>query len=269
MNASLILTRNHVTCSGQGERTLLFGHGFGCDQQIWSQVAPAFERDYRVVTFDYVGCGRADPGAYDEQRYQTLDGYALDVLEVAAALAPGPVTFVGHSVSGAIGMLAAIAEPGRFEQLIALGPSPRYLNDEDYHGGFERADIADLLDMMERNRFEWAGYLAPRVMDNPDRPELADGLRRSFLAADPVISRRFAEATFLCDIRAQLPRVSLPTSVLYCESDIIVPLTAVDYLARRLPRCRLHRLAASGHYPQVSHPRLVIDAIHQELNARP
>ncbi|MBL1377596.1 alpha/beta fold hydrolase [Zobellella iuensis] len=262
-----VLARHHVQLSGQGKTPLIFAHGFGCDQQIWHRVIPAFEADYRIVLFDHVGCGRSELSAYDAGRHGSLEGYARDLLELCDALGLEQATLVAHSVAGAIGMLAAIDQPERFRQLIAIGPSPCYVNDGDYKGGFEPADIRALLDMMERNHVEWAGHLAPLVMDNPHRPELAEDLRQRFAAAEPAISRRFAEVTFMSDIRARLPRVTVPTSILYCDTDAVVPLSAIEYLGRHLPRCRLHRLPASGHYPHLSHPDAVIAALRQELAA--
>ena len=202
-----VLARNNVKVSGRGTQPMLFAHGFGCDQNMWRFVAPAFEDDYRVVTFDYVGSGRSDLGAYDAKRYASLDGYAQDVLDVCHALDLHDIIFVGHSVSSMIGVLAANREPERFAQLVMLGPSARYVNDADYVGGFERADLEGLIDMMDRNFIGWANFLAPVVMKNPERPELGAELEESFCSTDPVIARRFAEATFFADNRADAAEV--------------------------------------------------------------
>lgn len=260
------LRRHHTRVYGDGQPTLVFAHGFGCDQQIWHGVSPAFEDQSRVVLFDLAGCGRSDPAHWSASRHNSLDGYSTDLIELLDALGSGPVIYIGHSVSGAIGFLAAIRRPDLFQRVIAIGPSPRYINEApDYFGGFEEPDILGLLDMMERNQFEWAGYLAPQVMGNSHRPELADDLRATLASANPITSRRFAEVTFLSDIRDQLPRIPVPVSILYCREDIIVPLEVVDYLRDQIPDCQTQLLDATGHYPHMSNPDAVTRAIRDEL----
>src|SRR4051794_37510096 len=216
-----VIARNNVKSFGQGRQPMLFAHGFGCDQNMWRFVAPAFADDYRIVLFDYVGSGKSDLAAYDAKRYSTLDGYARDVLDVCHALELDDVIFVGHSVSSMIGVLAAIREPSVFSKLILVGPSPRYINDSPYVGGFERKDIEALLDTMDKNYIGWANYMAPAIMKNTDRPELSAELTDSFCSTDPVIARRFAEATFLADNRSDLAKVDIPALVLQCSDDII------------------------------------------------
>jgi sigma-B regulation protein RsbQ len=207
-----VLTRNNVKVGGRGTQPMLFAHGFGCDQNMWRFVAPAFAEDYRIVLFDYVGSGRSDVAAYDAERYASLDGYADDVLDVCHTLGLRDVVFVGHSVSAMVGVLAAKREPALFTDLVLIGPSPRYLNDApDYVGGFERSDIDGLLETMDKNYIGWANYLAPAIMANPDRPELGQELNDSFCSTDPVIARRFAEATFFADNRADLAGVRVPS----------------------------------------------------------
>src|SRR5690349_13072120 len=142
--------RNHVQISGAGRGTIFFAHGFGCDQNMWRLLAPYYAERYRVVLFDLVGCGGSDLKAYDRAKYATLQGHAGDVLEIARELDDGkPAIFVGHSVSAMIGMLAGIREPARFAAQIMIGPSPCYINDGEYIGGFERSDIESLLDTLE------------------------------------------------------------------------------------------------------------------------
>lgn len=260
--ARSILERNNVAVSGSGAQTVIFGHGFGCDQQIWRHVAPAFEQAYRVVRFDYVGCGGSDPLAYDEARYATLEGYAQDLLEVCDALGLRDASYVGHSVSGMIGALAAIREPGRLARLIMVCTSPCYLDKPpDYLGGFTRGDIDGLLEMMERNYLDWAGYMAPIATGNPDRPELAAEMEASFSSADPITAHHFAEATFLADYRAALPQVPTPALILRCRDDAFVPLTVGDYLHSRLPHSELRTMRATGHCPHLSDPEELIEEI--------
>jgi sigma-B regulation protein RsbQ len=266
--AQNILVRNNVKVSGSGRQPMLFAHGFGCDQNMWRFVAPAFEPDYRVVFFDYVGAGKSDLAAYSTERYDNLDGYAQDVLDVCAALDLREAIFVGHSVSGVVGMLASIREPARFERLVLVGPSPRYINEPpDYVGGFERADITGLLDVMEKNYIGWANFLAPVVMKNADRPELARELEESFCSTDPKIARLFAEATFLSDNRADLPKVPVPSLIMQCSEDAIAPPEVGEYLSRHLPQSTLRVLEATGHCPQMSHPEETVRVIKEYLAA--
>ena len=263
-----VLTRNNVRVSGSGAQPMLFAHGFGCDQNMWRFVAPAFERDHRAVLFDYVGSGKSDLSAYDAERYASLDGYAQDVLDVCHALDLRDVIFVGHSVSAMIGVLAANREPERFDRLVLIGPSPRYIDDApDYVGGFQRADIEGLLETMEKNYIGWANFLAPAIMKNPDRPELSAELEASFCSTDPVIARRFAEATFFADNRADLAGVRHPALIMQCAEDIIAPTPVGEYLHRALPASSLALLRATGHCPHMSHPEETIDVIRRWLDA--
>jgi sigma-B regulation protein RsbQ len=260
-----VIRRNNVTTAGNGP-PMLFAHGFGCDKTMWRFVAPAFARHYRTVLFDYVGMGNADRSAYDPARYGTLDGYAQDVLDVCSELDLEDAVFVGHSVSAMIGVLAAIREPRRFRRLVLIGPSPRYLDDPpDYTGGFRREDIEGLLQMMDGNYLGWAAYLAPVVMGNDERPELARELEASFCSTDPLIARRFAEVTFLGDNRADLPRCHVPALILQCAQDAIAPDVVGEYVHRHLPHARLQRMRATGHCPQMSHPDETIGLIREYL----
>ena len=267
MDLTDVLTRNNVKESGRGTRPMLFAHGFGCDQTMWRFITPAFENDYRIILFDYVGSGKSDSAAYDPERYATLDGYASDVLEICEALDLRDVVFVGHSVSSMIGVLAANREPDRFSQLVMVGPSPRYINDEGYVGGFERADIEGLLDLMDRNYIGWADFLAPVVMKNPDRPDLTEELHESFCSTDPKITRRFAETTFFSDNRADLASVRVPSLIMQCAEDAIAPVEVGSYLLRTMPDSTLRMMKATGHCPHVSHPEETIEVIRGYLSA--
>jgi len=263
-----VLARNNVTVLGHGTRPMLFAHGFGCDQNMWRYVAPAFADDYRIVLFDYVGSGKSDLAAYDAERYASLEGYAQDVLDVCHALDLRDVVFVGHSVSAMVGVLAANREPERFAHLVMVGPSPRYLNEPpDYVGGFEPADVEGLLETMDRNYLGWANQLAPAIMKNPDRPELGEELTESFCSTDPVIARRFASATFLSDNRADLARVRVPTLVLQCSEDIIAPTSVGEYVHRSIPGSTLRLMAATGHCPHMSAPGETIALMREYLGA--
>jgi sigma-B regulation protein RsbQ len=214
---------------------MVFAHGFGCDQNMWRLVAPAFEDDFRVVLYDHVGAGGSDLKAYDRIKYGELSGYADDLIEILRELALPPAVFVGHSVSSMIGVLAANRAPELFERLVLVGPSPRYINDEGYVGGFDTAQIGELLDFLGDNHLGWSATMAPAIMGNADRPELGEELAGSFCRTDPAIARQFAEVTFLSDNRADLPLVKVPTLVLQCSDDIIAPLEVGDYVHRQLP----------------------------------
>jgi sigma-B regulation protein RsbQ len=263
-----ILARNNVKVFGKGTQPLLFAHGFGCDQNMWRFLTPAFEDAYRIVLFDYVGSGKSDLQAYSPERYATLDGYAQDVLDICRALDLQHVIYVGHSVSSVVGMLASIKEPARFDRLILIGPSPCYINEPpDYVGGFERADIEGLLDVMGKNYIGWANYLAPVIMKNPGRPELSAELEQSFCSTDPKIARLFAEATFYSDNRRDVPQVTVPALIMQCSDDAIAPLAVGDYLARHLPNSTLRVMQATGHCPHMSHPEETIQLIGEYLNA--
>jgi sigma-B regulation protein RsbQ len=262
-----VIRRNNVKVLGRGTQPMLFAHGFGCDQQMWRYVAPAFEDDYRVVTFDYVGWGGSDRSCYDERRYGALEGYTQDVLDVIHALDLDDVVFVGHSVSSIVGVLAANQEPTRFAELVLIGPSPRYINDTPYVGGFERGDIDGLFEMMDKNFIGWANFLAPAIVRNPDRPELGEELTRSFCSTDPLIARRFAQATFYADNRQDLTAVRTPSLILQCADDMVAPEAVGDYLHAQLPQSTLVRMKATGHCPHLSHPTETIALIKQYLSA--
>ncbi|RYD82831.1 MAG: alpha/beta hydrolase, partial [Verrucomicrobiaceae bacterium] len=242
-------------------------HGFGCDQNMWRFITAAFEDDYRIILFDYVGSGKSDLSSYYPERYGRLEGYVQDVLEVCKALDLSDTVFVGHSVSSMVGVMASIQQPERFAQLVLVAPSPRYINDGDYVGGFDQADIEGLLDTMDRNYIGWAGFLAPTIMQNPDKPELSRELDESFCSTDPEIARRFAEATFFADNRSDLPAVTVPSLIMQCSEDVIAPLEVGEYLQRHLAGSMLRVLEATGHCPHMSHPEETIRVIKEYLAA--
>lgn len=261
-----ILFRNNVKVIGQGTQPMLFAHGFGCDQNIWRFIIPAFKKDYKIILFDYVGSGKSDRSAYNPERYSNLNGYAQDIMEICGALELTDVIFVGHSVSSVIGMLTSIQSPSLFSHLILIGPSPCYINyPPDYMGGFERQDIEELLDIMDKNYIGWASFLAPIVMKNEERPELTEELQTSFCSTDPVIASIFAKTTFYSDNRSDLPKVKLPSLILQCADDAIAPTQVGYYLHHHLFQSTLKLMKATGHYPHLSHPRETIDLIKEYL----
>jgi sigma-B regulation protein RsbQ len=262
------LLRNNVRVTGRGTRAIVFAHGFGCDQNMWRLVAPAFEDTHRVVLFDHVGAGQSDLAAYRRDKYATLDGYASDVLEICERLALQDVIFVGHSVSAMIGVLAARRNPAQFSALVLVGPSPRYINDGDYAGGFSREDIDGLLSSMESNYLGWSSAMAPVIMANGDHPELGEELTNSFCRTDPSIAADFARVTFLSDNRKDLPGVQTPALILQCSEDVIAPLAVGEYVHRQMPNSRLVVMKATGHCPNLSAPAETTAAIKDFLRAQ-
>jgi sigma-B regulation protein RsbQ len=260
-----LLDRNAVTITGDPEGpTIVFAHGFGCDQEIWAQVAPAFDAGHRVVRFDHVGSGRSDHRAHDPDRHATIDGYAADLVELGEALELRGATYVGHSVSGMIGALASTAAPHLFGHLVLIGASPRYLDDEDgYRGGFSLQDVTDLLAAIDDDYLHWARTMAPVIMGNPDRPDLADELGVVFSRLEAGTARSFARATFLADVRDRLPDVPARCVVVHCREDAVVPDEAARYLHRHLRHSEFLLLDATGHCPLLSAPQQVIDAIRR------
>jgi sigma-B regulation protein RsbQ len=245
---------------------VVLAHGFGCDQNMWRLTVPALADDYRVVLFDYVGAGRSDPSAFSAERYASLDGYAQDVVEVCEALDLRGAAFVGHSVSAMIGVLAAAKAPERIGSLIMVAPSPRYIDDLDYRGGFSAEDIDELLVSLESNYLGWSSAMAPVIMGNPDRPELGEELTNSFCATDPDMARAFARTTFLSDSREDLKTVGVPTLVLDCTQDVIAPREVGAYVHRAIAGSRLVTLDATGHCPHMSAPEATNEAIRTFLS---
>jgi sigma-B regulation protein RsbQ len=263
-----VAARNHVIEHGSKDaQPMVFAHGFGCDQGMWRYVWPAFANDHRIVLFDLVGFGNSDHSAWNPNRYASLEGYAEDVLEICRELELTDVIFVGHSVSSMIGVLAAAAEPERFDRLVLIGPSPRYIDDEDYVGGFTREDIEGLLESLDSNYLGWSSEMAPVMMGNEDRPELSEELTNSFCRTDPDIAGHFARVTFLSDNREDLARVATPSLVLQCAQDAIAPEAVGAYVHDRLPNSSYVELNATGHCPNLSAPEETVASIRAFLSA--
>jgi sigma-B regulation protein RsbQ len=262
-----IIFRNNVNILGKGTKSIIFAPGFGCDQNVWKSVAEAFEKDYQVILFDYVGLGRSDIHAYDSKRYSSLAGYAQDVLDVCKALDLKDTIFVGHSVGSMIGALASLSHPEYFSRLVMIGPSPYYLNDPPhYYGGFEKEELLGLIDMMDKNYIGWANVFASTVTNNPERHEVKRQLEERFCSTDPIIAREFAEAAFFADNRSDLKKVTVPALILQCSNDIIAPLAVGEYIHHHLPNSLLKIMDATGHCPHMSHPEETIRLISQYLN---
>ena len=264
MPESSIVTRNNVQVRGKGP-PMVFVHGFGCDQSMWRLLTPHFAETHTCILLDLVGSGQSDLSAYDRDKYASLQGYAADLCEVLAAVTSAPAVCVGHSVSAMIGMLANLQSPDQFLAQVMVGPSPCYVNDGEYVGGFERADIESLLETLESNYLGWSSNMAPAIMGAPEQPQLAVELTNSFCRTDPDIAKQFARVTFLSDHRADLPKLQAPTLVLQCSDDVIAPLTVGEYLERTIPNCTLRIIENVGHCPHLSAPSASADAIEQFL----
>lgn len=259
--------RNNVHIAGEGPATMVFSHGFGCDQSMWRFLAPVFAARYRTIVYDLVGSGRSDLSAYERSKYASLHGYAEDLLEIIDVCASGPVIHVGHSVSAMIGLLASIRAPERFTAQVMVGPSPCFINDGDYVGGFNRSDIDSFLETMEANFIDWSRQVAPMIMGAPDRPDLRQELTDSFCRNDPAIARHFARTTFLADHRADLPKSTVPALILQCSDDMIVPHEVGPYMLRHLPNSTLRTIDNVGHCPHLSAPGPSVRAIEAFLES--
>ena len=269
--ASVLKQRNNINVHGDGDGkpTMVLLHGFGCDQSMWRLLVPAFRERFRIVLFDLVGSGNSDLSAYDKAKYSTLHGYADDLLDVIEHSAPGPVVFVGHSVSAMIGLLASNRAPHRFAAQIMVGPSACYIDDASYRGGFSREDIDDLLDTMAGNYLGWSSTMAPAIMGAPDAPELGVELTNSFCRTNPEIAEHFARVTFLSDHREDLARSTVPTLILQCSDDIIAPREVGDFIHRAIAGSTLEIIENTGHCPHLSAPAASIDAMRAYLATPP
>ncbi|MDB4975409.1 MAG: alpha/beta hydrolase fold protein [Myxococcaceae bacterium] len=249
-----VLKRNNVQVTGSGQRALVFGHGFGCSQEDWKQVAPHFESNYRVVLFDLTGCGGSDLGAYDRDKYTSLQGHATDLLEIVGALGLTQVSYVGHSAGAMVGILAAIREPARFDNLAVVGASPGYIDEAGYVGGSERKQIEGVLASMSHDYLQWCEAVVPAAMGNSERPQLARELVRTFKRANAEIATHFGRAIFLSDYRSALPQLLTRTLVVQSAEDLFVPEVVGRYIVEHVQKGKLHQLRSTGHYPQLSDP---------------
>lgn len=266
-----VLQRNNVRLLGKrSDPVLLFAHGFGCNQAMWDAVASAFADKTYQILFDYVGSGQSDLRCYQFERYATLQGYAQDILDICDAIAiERDVIFIGHSVSCSIGVLAALARPQLFKEMIFLGPSPCFLNDPPYYyGGFEKSDLESLLALMNQNYVGWAEYLAPVVAGPGNDSEIAGELTDSFCSTDPIIAQHFAKATFFADNRADFAKLSLPCLLLQHKEDALASVSVGEFLHQQLKQSQLRVLDVAGHAAHMSHPRLVITALQDYLTQR-
>ncbi len=263
MNA---IQRNNVVIKGKGEQVMLFAHGFGCDQNMWRYITPAFEEDYKIVLIDHVGAGKSDLTAYSPEKYSQLEGYAEDIVEICSELELKDIIFVGHSVSAVIGIIASLKEAHIFKSLILVGPSPSYINDGDYVGGFTHQQITELLESLDNNHLGWSMAMAPVIMANPEREELAEELSNSFCRTNPEIAKQFARTTFFTDKRDLIPQVTIPTLILQCSEDVIAPEEVGVYMHEKIKNSKLVLMEATGHCPNLSAPEETISAMKAFLS---
>jgi len=261
-----VIERNNVIVKGAGANVMMFAHGFGCDQNMWRFIYPAFEAEYKIVLFDHVGAGSSDLSAYSYKKYDNLDGYAHDIIEIANVLEVKDMVFVGHSVSAIMGLIATDIAPELFKSIILVSPSPSYINDEEYIGGFDRFEIDELLESLENNHLGWSMAMAPVIMGNSDRKELGDELSNSFCKTDPEIAKHFARTTFLTDKRDILQQAKIPSLILQCSNDIIAPVEVGRYMHELMPHSKLVIMNATGHCPNLSAPEETIAAITSYLH---
>jgi sigma-B regulation protein RsbQ len=259
--------RHNVAIRGDGRPTFVFAHGFGCDQTMWRFVAPHYAERYRTVCYDLAGSGRSDLSAYDRDRHGSLQGHADDLIDLVRAVSSEPVVFVGHSVSSMIGLLGGIQAPELFAAQIWLGPSPCYINDGDYVGGFTREDVESLLETLDSNYLGWSSTMAPAIMGAPDQPHLAEELTNSFCRTDPEIAKHFARVTFLSDNRADVAKLQQPTLILQCSDDLIAPQPVGEFLQRTLPNGTLRVIQNVGHCPHLSAPGSSVEAMDEFLDS--
>jgi len=262
-----VLARNNVKVIGNGSKTLMLAHGFGCDQNMWRFMTPALEQKFKIVLFDYVGSGSSDLSQYDKERYSRLEGYAEDIVEIGEALQLTDVIFIGHSVSSIIGSLASIEAPKLFSKMIMICPSPCFLNfPPDYLGGFEKQDLQELLNLMDKNYIGWANYLAPLVMGDNNPSELTNELSSSFCSTDPVVAKGFAKATFLSDYRHILKKVKQPTLIFQSKNDSLAPPEIGKFINENITNSELELVEADGHCLHMTHPDQVTNSIFKYLN---
>ena len=261
-----VLERNNVKVSGTGQKAIVFAHGFGCDQTMWRFVAPAFEDDYRVVLFDLTGAGQSDLSAYDFERYSDLSAHAQDLVEICDALELEKPIVVGHSVSAITAGIAAADNPGRFERVIMVSPSPCFLNDGEYNGGVEKDDLLQVIDFMQENYLGWAEQLAPTIAGEPAEGDASRMLTQSFCRTNPDIARHFGRVTFLSDRRADMERITTPTLILQCDDDAVAPVAVGDWMYGTMTGATLRVVEAVGHCPHMTAPQKTIREIKRYLS---
>ncbi|KAK7844457.1 probable strigolactone esterase DAD2 [Quercus suber] len=265
MGTSLLENLN-VRVEGSGQRTLVLAHGFGTDQSVWQRILPYFTPHYRVILYDLVCAGSVNPDFFDFRRYTTLDAYVDDLLYILDAHRVDRCAYVGHSVSAMIGILASIRRPELFSKLILVGASPRFLNDNDYHGGFEQGEIEKVFEAMESNYEAWVNGFAPLAV-GADVPTAVREFSRTLFNMRPDISLFVSRMIFNSDLRGVLGLVKVPCCIFQTARDVSVPASVATYLKDHLGgRNTVEMLETEGHLPHLSAPYLMAQKLRRALS---
>lgn len=236
---------------GRGRPVAVLSHGFGTDQQAWSQLLPWFEERFDVITYDLAGCGPAGVQTYDPETHASMFGYADDLIEIMDELRLGNCLFVGHSMSGMIGALAAQARPELFNRLVMIGASPRYLNDEGYIGGFEQTGLEHLFEAMAANYQAWVTGFATMVVGVDSREAVAD-FSRTLFQMRPDIALNISRMIFQSDLRALPSQIPVPVHLIQTSEDVAVPKDVALWLSAAIPQVTLDVIPAQGHLPHMT-----------------
>lgn len=256
--------RHRVRWTGAGTDVVVLSHGLGTDQSSWHRIVPALAQRFRVVSFDLPGVGPLLPADFDSQRYRYLSAYADDLLDLLDELGIARCRYVGHSVSGMIGALASVTDPGRFERLVMLNASPRYLDDAHYRGGFRQQDLDAIFDAMRTQYTTWVAGFAPAAV-GVRLPGPIQEFAAGFLAMRPDVTVAIARVIFESDLRAVLGQIRVPTVLVHTRGDIAVPVDVAHYMARQIADATLVWIDAQGHLPQLSAPGQLLQALEAHL----
>jgi sigma-B regulation protein RsbQ len=262
-----ILKRNNINIIGKGEKTLLLAHGFGCDQNMWRFMTPELEKQFTVVLFDYVGSGQSDLESFSKKRYETLEGYAKDIEEILVSLDLTNVSIICHSVSSMIAGIASTHVGDRISDITMICPSPCFMNlPPDYVGGFERDDLEELINLMDKNYIGWANYLAPLVMGVDDDSEFIGELSGSFCSTDPIVAKTFAKATFFSDYRSLLKEILKPALIFQSAKDSLASPDIGNYMSENIRTSELELIEAEGHCLHMTAPGLITPLLIDFIN---
>ncbi len=259
------LRKNNVSISGSGSKTLVFVHGYGCDQSMWRFVAPQFELSHRVVLYDLTGMGQSDLSEYDFKAYRTLQRHADDLTAILEDLEVSDGVLIGHSVGATIACLAALKCPERISALALVAPSPSFMNDAAYTGGFDREALEGLVNLMDENFLGWTSRVTPTIAGEDRAGETAAELTQSFCRTDPAIAKHFGRITFLADHRADMKRVEAPAAIIQCTDDALAPVDVGVWLSENMKRGTLKFIEATGHCPHMTEPAKTTEAIREFL----
>lgn len=250
--------------TGSGEDVVVISHGFGTDQTAWHAIRPWLDARFRVVSFDLAGAGPNGTRTYDRHRHRSIYGFADDLIDILDELSIRNCLYIGHSVSGMVGGIAALTRPDLFRKMTMIGASPRYLNDDGYVGGFEGADLDALFAAMATNFQAWGAGFAPAVVGVPDNAAI-DEFCRTLFQMRPDIALSIARTIFQSDVREIATRLDCPTTIIQTRADVAVPMDVAEWLHRNIRGSTLQVIDASGHLPHMTAPGEVLRALDQCL----